>query len=393
VGKDNFKILFLSSWYPNKTEPTLGNFVQRHAEAVAAINEEVSALYVCSDPGLKGKNYNIEINDIDNVNTIIVYYKKVRLNLPLISNLLKVYRQLNGFYTGLKKLKGQNKEIDLVHLNVIYPAGTFALLLKLFNKIPYLITEHWTGYMPADGRYNGWWRRWITRKIVKNAVGITTVSNVLKQDMINEGLQSTYHIVPNIVNIPSANQHIDLPGSVTKFLCVADLIDDQKNISGLLEAFGKVIKDNPEVELHIIGNGPDKNELVELSKQRGLYDKSVFFHGEKTHDRLIAFMNSCNCLVVNSRYESFSIVAAEALGCGLPVITTKCGGPEEFVNDEVGKLIDNGNPEQLEEALSVMIQTHKGYDREAIKKYAATKFSNEEAVKKFQHIYQLMKTT
>ena len=87
MTKKNFNILFLSSWYPNRVLPTLGNFVQKHAEAVA-LHSNVIALFVCSDINCKKK---IEITEstINNVLTINVYYKKINNTIPVISKLLK----------------------------------------------------------------------------------------------------------------------------------------------------------------------------------------------------------------------------------------------------------------------------------------------------------------
>src|SRR5690242_11513537 len=94
-------ILFLSSWYPNRVLPTLGNFVQKHAEAVAMENNVV-ALFVCSDAGNKEK-YEIVESEKEGVQTINVYYKKVTHSIPLISQIQKANRYWKAHKLGLKK--------------------------------------------------------------------------------------------------------------------------------------------------------------------------------------------------------------------------------------------------------------------------------------------------
>ena len=82
------------------------------------------------------------------------------------------------------------------------------------------------------------------------------------------------------------------------------------------------------------------------------------------------------------------MAAAEALACGKPVIATRCGGPEEFINEERGKLIEVNTPEQLKSALLWMYDHHREFDPEKLKRFINENFSKEVVGKKFLQLYE-----
>lgn len=124
-------ILFLCSWYPNKTDPTNGNFVQKHAEAAALYNK-VSSLSIFSDH--IEENIKIDSRLENGVYNVTVYYKKVNSKIPITSSLLKLYRYILAFYLGYKTILKNQSAPNIVHLNIIYPVGVFALFLSKIKK-------------------------------------------------------------------------------------------------------------------------------------------------------------------------------------------------------------------------------------------------------------------
>mgnify|MGYP003310124560 FL=1 len=81
-------------------------------------------------------------------------------------------------------------------------------------------------------------------------------------------------------------------------------------------------------------------------------------------------LSQSHVLIVNSHFETFSIICAEALLCGIPVISTKCGGPESFLNDETGILIDRDSNNQLTKAMKAIITDYDKYEPEKLKSRA-----------------------
>ncbi|MDQ3049201.1 MAG: hypothetical protein M3R27_16770, partial [Bacteroidota bacterium] len=128
-------ILFISGWYPNRLMPTLGNFVQKHAEAVA-LHCNVAAVHACSDANCKGE---LEITGqmINNVFTVNVYYKKITHSIPILSQVQKLLAYKNAFKMGIEQVQKRFGKIDVVHHNILYPSGIIALHLKKKFRIPY----------------------------------------------------------------------------------------------------------------------------------------------------------------------------------------------------------------------------------------------------------------
>ena len=387
MTKKKLNILFLSSWYPNRVLPTLGNFVQKHAEAVA-LHSNVIALFVCSDINCKKK---IEITEstINNVLTINVYYKKINNTIPVISNLLKAKCYVQAHLKGLAFIKNNNYAIDLVHLNILYPAGIIAWYLKKTKKIPYIATEHWTGYLSAKKNKLGWVQKTLSKIIASNANVITPVSKDLKDAMINIGFNSKYDIVYNAVDtalfFPLANKRIK---NKVKFIHVSTLDDAHKNITGMLEVAAELSRQRIDFEFWFIGDG-DFTSHVETAKKLNIYDTFVYFEGTKTTLEIADIMRNADCFVLFSNYENLPCVIIEALASGIPIVSSSVGGIAEHINDDFGVLVPPMDNEALLISLSKMIDNLylEKYDAQQLRDYANNNFSYIKVSEKFHMIY------
>lgn len=180
-------ILFLCSWYPSKVLPTNGDFILRHAEAVS-LEHTVSILHIVSDTAISKTK--IDFKEINNVQTFIGYVKHTKNPILKSIRFFKVYTEI------IKKIA----PFDIIHLNVLFPFGLFALHQKFFRNIPYIITEHWTGYHKPLSNEISFIERFISKKITKKAAFVSPVSNNLKNAMIDFGLKGNYNTIPNVVD-------------------------------------------------------------------------------------------------------------------------------------------------------------------------------------------------
>ena len=124
----------------------------------------------------------------------------------------------------------------------------------------------------------------------------------------------------------------------------------EKGYDMLLKAWAMVIKDYPDWQLHIWGDG-DRSPYVQLSEQLDIID-SVFLH-PSTSDIAEEFSNS-SIYVMSSRYEGFGLVLVEAMSCGLPCISFDCPyGPQNIILDKQdGLLVNSEDIDNLVKALS-----------------------------------------
>jgi len=161
---------------------------------------------------------------------------------------------------------------DIIHANVLLPVGLLFLLLKQFRKIPFVFTEHWTGYLPGDSVKIGKKDLFLSRLIARRAAMIMPVSNDLKNAMINLKLYGNYRVIPNVVNEdffkPLIKESIH---DKVKFLHVSSLYDFQKNISGIIRTVHQLSLVRNDFVLNIITDG-EASPFIEMTKELEVTD-------------------------------------------------------------------------------------------------------------------------
>ncbi len=383
----NLKVLFLPSWYPTRHNPLHGIFIKKHAEA-AANYCSVMVLYVTEKSEIN-KTYEFDFVNENDVHTLRVYYKRSVLKSPA-AKLVNGTRYIAAGYKGLKAVQNKYGKPDLVHLNVAFPAGLLALLFKLTYKMDYVITEHWSIYTEQSGAYKNlsYFLKLLIRVVFRYAEGIHTVSNYLLRSLKGLGLSSEKtFVIPNSVDIQpclhrTPHQHM------VKLITVCLLKDEIKNITGLLLAFKQIADSYKNVQLDVVGDGQDRTHLENTAKELGLLNTKVFFHGYIPNDKLNKYFDHANFFVLNSNFETFSAVTIEAMAYGLPVVVTRCGGPEEFVSSDVGILVEKQSTESLVNGIEYMINNWHRYNSNVIKDYVRREFGSDVIGKRIYDMYQ-----
>jgi glycosyltransferase involved in cell wall biosynthesis len=115
--------------------------------------------------------------------------------------------------------------------------------------------------------------------------------------------------------------------------------DPRKNISMLFRAFARVLAELPDVRLVLTGDDPN-DYLLESASEAGVLSK-VDFVGRQTEQQLISLYQGAEVFVLSSNQEGLGISILEAMACGVPVVATNCGGPDNIVVDgKTGFLVD-----------------------------------------------------
>ena len=380
-------VLFLSSWYPSRVAPRLGNFVEKHAEAVA-LKANVYALHVSSDSNCKNK-FETDVKTLNGVYTVVIYYKKVEKSIPLLSAIQKANRFFVSYIKGLKLIFSKESNIDIVHHNVIYPVGIIAFLVKFFYGIPYLITEHSTAYLSVKKIKFSLSQKLISKLIVNHAACITPVSENLRDSIIKHGFNSTYEIVNNVVDTKLFTPNFDRkPNGKIKFIHISTLDDHHKNISGMLRVAENLSRQRQDFEIWFVGDG-DTLPHIKTAEKLNIANVFAFFDGTKTTLEVAQIMHQSDCLLLFSNYENFPCVIVEALAAGIPILSSDVGGIAEHVNDENGMLVMAKDEVGLLNTVNSMIDKIKlsPYSKEELSKYAQDNFSYESVGKKFLEIY------
>lgn len=137
-----------------------------------------------------------------------------------------------------------------------------------------------------------------------------------------------------------------------RFVTVGRLMQ-AKGYDRLVEASARLKQDGCDFDLWIIGEGEDRISLQNQVVQSGLSD-NVKFLGFQANPYM--YLNQCDCFVCSSRTEGYSLVIAEAMCVGLPVISTRCAGPEEILDDgKYGIMVENST-EGLYQGMKQILQ-------------------------------------
>lgn len=380
--KDKKKVLVLASWYPSRVKLHLGTFVQRQAEA-AAQYVQMSSLFVISDPEIKNE-FDIESKILNDVFTVNVYYKKSK----------NIFRRAQRFFKayslGWKYILNNSGKPDIVHLNILWPAGIFAYYLKLFSGVKYIITENWTGYLDNDGTYqrSSAMKKKFTKIIAGNAEMIMPVSRDLQNAMMAHGLGSRFNVVYNVVDTsvfhPPDSSHIERQFI---FLHVSTTFDDQKNVSGILKAVKMLAGKRNDFELRIVSESNFSSHKI-TADELNILNKFVFFESSKEAQGVADEMRKADCFILFSNYENLPVVILEAMASGLPVISSAVGGVPEHISKEFGVLVQPRDSNGLYKAMEYMMENKEKYDSKKIREYAVENFEREVVGKKIYETYR-----
>ena len=281
------KILFLTPWYPSEKDAMSGLFVQKHVEAVRAQGVEVRVIFSQTIPD--------------------------------------TWRQW-------KALQREGWKPDLVQLNVIQKQG---LLAKTIG-VPYIIVEHWSGYLPENGQFRRMsrFKRDLYRHIANNAERILTVSEPLQKAMQACGIENEHWgTIDNVVDDFFFEPRVKSQESRVKTLLHVSCFDERaKNVKGLLRAAKMLSEKRQDWRLKLVGTGVDYEDVRAYADTLDIPEGCLEWTGELTPQQVADEMHRADALVLSSRYETYGVVLAEAAAAELPILSTPVGIAEEVAD-------------------------------------------------------------
>jgi glycosyltransferase involved in cell wall biosynthesis len=375
------KVLFLCSWYPNRKNPTLGNFVQKHAEAASLLNEVV-VLAIIADETINS----IEVveNRRGEMNEVLVYFPKKKAGFLSFSKLRSFLSYRKAFDIGMKRVAQLVGSPDIVHLNVIYPLGYFALKFKRKTGTPFVISEHASGFQNGSNSYS---RTviWMAKKVLNVSDCVMPVSKDLGNRLKQLSPNITIKVIPNVVNeaifIPS--EELDV---TNKFVHISNAFEPAKNVLGILRAVHNLSKVSSNFSFHIISDG-DVTKAHQLARELGVLNSFVFFYPTMSTVEIANFVKKCRALVLFSNFENFPCVIPEAFMAGIPVIATAVNGIPEYINESNGILIQAKDETGLLAAFKSLIDS-QSFHKEKLRAYAMEHFSYAAVGKSISDVYE-----
>lgn len=372
--------LIIPSWYPTGSQPLNGIFIEKHVAAISGF-ENVVIMYVTGAE----KDALLEEKVSESYTRYICTYAESKSRL--INQLKYVLAQKKAY----EHITAKYGKPSRLHLQVVFPAGIFVYLLLLFQKIPLIITEHWSGYTAEDGRYQRqmWLFKYLTKKLFEKAGKISVVSGYLKNAIVKQGLcsEDKLMIVSNILNT-SDKSIAEVEVQSPKALFIGNLNDHEKNLSALITAVSMLSKKYSSLELTIVGGGAEADKFKEIARKEGVLDKNIFFKGYVPNSELSPIYKAHSFFILTSNFETFNIAAAEALLSGLPVVSTMCGGPAEYINTQNGVWIRNNTAHGIAAGIASMIENRANFDSAAIASEISKKYGYDSIVQQLKKLYE-----
>lgn len=253
---------------------------------------------------------------------------------------------------------------DAVQLNVIQKQGLLALRLKKHYGIPYIIVEHWSGYLPENGGYKAQspLKKHFAERICHEADIILTVSPMLERAMQACGLKAMHWgRINNVVDDFFYSQYRNT--EIPKILLHVSCFDERaKNISALLRGFAALCERRSDVRLIMVGTGVDWQASYDLARDLHIPDEQIVWTGEQTPEQVCKWLQQSGAFVLTSRYETAGIVLSEAAATGTPILSTPVGIAEEIIIPETGIIVSQENvnrPKRLSEYMEAILAMSK----------------------------------
>lgn len=378
-------ILILPSWYPNHPNDVQGVFFREQALAlkksgfnIGVVAPQIKSLRKLFD---KRKNSYKRVYEIDE--GIPTYRDDIYLFVP------KLDFSSYFFYKILAKrmvndyIRKHGKP-DLIHAHCAIFAGIVATEIGKDKGIPVVITEHSSGF--ARNLYSKFKLR-LAHYAFSRANEIIAVSPKLSELLTNQfkKLNKKITFIPNMVG--DTFFYTEKKRSKPfKFLNLS-LISENKGQHDLICAFNLVIQKGIDAELWIAGDGEKIQELKLQVKKLNL-NKNIKFMGYVQPTFVPELLKQVDALVISSYYETFGVVAVEALMSGVPVISTRCGGPECIIGPNDGFLVPVKDHRKMFNALVKMIETIETFDPIEISQRAHQRFSSKSLIEHLSQIYK-----
>ena len=377
------KILFIASWYPTKRNPNYGIFIKEHAKAINTTKNEIITLAIVIHRSKKLWSETIsDTVDENGVRTVLIeintrFRDIVYHAVPLQYSLVR---------KPFRKLIQPQFNPDIIHSNVIFPAGIIGNWLANDLKKPHIITEHWTrvrnfAKMPILSTWG--------KKAYQQAFRILPVSKFLQHEIMDSFAiaENKFKVVGNVIDSKTFMFKEKESHPTELRLCAiatwAHLKNPAKQPELLINALSALQAEiSQTISLTMVGGGDKVAELKELCQAKAV---KAEFTGYLEKSEIVKKLQEADFFVHATTIETFGVVVAEALLTGTPVVCSNVSALAELISDSNGELCEN-TIEDWVRGLKKAINTD--YDKKQIAADVRLKYEKETIGEVINCVYQ-----
>lgn len=372
------KVLVVPFNYKNAYFPSAGVFIEEQIKAAEQFGCESHVLNVVAVPipqilktGFSSLGF--KQHRVQGV-TVTQFLFPALPKLPKLTHRIRLWGQKR---LAQKLLRTWQPDVTHVHM---FPGGDVARWLKSTYRIPYVVTEHLSGF--AEGRYNPF-QIYQAKACFDNASARIAVSQHLSQ-ALNALSVKPFTIIPNCIDTAFFSAKADKPKSKGRRWITVGRLVEIKNHLGLIEAFAKANLPK-DITLTIVGEGVMRPKLESLIKSLNL-EARITLVGQLDKAQIKQMLEEHDGFVLSSHYETFGVVLIEAMSMGLPVLSTPCLGASEIITQpSLGMISDTGT-----KALSDAMQrfANEAYDSDVIRQHVIEHFSSKKIGETLAMLYR-----
>ena len=371
-----FRSLFVTTWFPEPRDWLVGNFIERHFDALFTRGHTVRVVHVTIRKS----------HVLPRIYRRAVGNAKVwvcEIPLWLRNNRLLAYWLCRRILRQLRADDGFVPEI--VHGHVMLEACLLTTEMKRAARVPLVFTEHWSGWLPFGINRQTEELRQNARRAARFTDVIMPVSHDLQYELTQLGIVSEFAVIDNAVDEEVYTYQPRPENEVFTFVHISSFIRN-KNVPGLLAAFADLRTEVP-VRLVVAGDG-DMDGLRKMVEVHSAYPGEVELGGAMDYKGVAGRLQQGDCFVLFSLTENLPCVIAEAHCCGLPVITSRVGGTAEMIDSENGLLVESEDVEALTAAMKAMCENPARYNRAQIAWQARARYGYTAVAQKMEAVYK-----
>jgi len=380
-------VLLTSRLYPSSAYPERGTFVHNQAHFLADLCQlEVLAPtpFFPALPGFGRWSAMGRVGKREILDGLEVAFPRY-LSLPRRVLFTRAWR----FYLRALK-RGHLRRPDLIHAHLAYPDGRAAVEYGRQLGVPVIISVHGHDVREIPLANKRW--RALVAEALGQADAVIASSRDVRERVLALGVKSErLYDIPQGVDCRRFVPAIDrTPGDGIWRLLYAGRFDPKKGLGVLLEAMHLLHQQRQDVTLKLVGGsrmGGNDKAFRQQAAELGLTDH-IEFAEAVPWAQMPQVMAAADLFVLPSFYDSFGIVLIEAMACGIPVVSTRCGGPEDIVDDSVGLLAKVGDAESLAAAIDDVLNRYGQFDREAIRRRAEKRYDYRQVAAQIYAVYE-----
>lgn len=394
------KVLLMPSWYPNTIQNN-GTFFREQAQF------------------LESHGIDIKVLMPEELHTKRSWFQRFKLLVSgKSSGLQKSFLQQDpeafSFPLILQKSWSENKQIEKLKQaylqafelllkkgwtpNVIHVQGTVkaafgAAYISKIHNIPFVVIEH----SPFKIKVHSEFIQDQIKQSLMLANKIAGVSNYQKNRLIEDGINRDIEVVWNLMDEEKFSRGSQTENSKFVITTITRPVK-VKDVDTFFEAVTAFIKQNNDpknIEIIAVGH----NALFDKNANTSYYEKKAKslgileycqFYATLSRTEILNVLQRTNVFVSTSLDEPYGVSIREAMLCGIPVVSTKSGGPEDTINDQNGALVDLKDYNAIASFLSEIYKEKRAFDSEYIRNYVISQSGREAFLKRMNEFYTII---